>query len=72
MTNPLDPTLIAATLIYTGIGVLVFIAAFWIMGKVAPFSIHKEIEEDQNTALGIVLGSVVIGLAIIIAAAIGG
>ena len=69
--NPLDPTLLAATLLYTGVGVVVFILAFWIMAKVAPFSIHKEIEEDQNTALGIVMGSVVIGLAIIIAAAIG-
>ena len=37
-----------------------------------PFSIRKEIEEDQNVALGIVIGSVIIGLALIIAHAIGG
>jgi uncharacterized membrane protein YjfL (UPF0719 family) len=42
------------------------------MGKVIPFSVRKEIEEDQNTALGIIMGSVVIGLAIIIAAAVSG
>jgi uncharacterized membrane protein YjfL (UPF0719 family) len=30
----------------------------------------KEIEHDQNTALGIVMGSVIIGMSIIIAAAI--
>lgn len=71
MTNPLDPTLLAATLLYTGIGVVVFLAAFWLMGKLTPFSIRKEIEEDQNTALGIIIGAVIIGLAIIIAAAIG-
>ncbi len=40
------------------------------MTKVAPFSVRKEIEEAQNTALGILMGSVIIGLAIIIAAAI--
>ncbi|MDH3530597.1 MAG: DUF350 domain-containing protein, partial [Acidobacteriota bacterium] len=34
-----------------------------------PFSIRKEIEEDQNTALGIVIGSMLISIAIIIAAA---
>ena len=34
--------------------------------------IRKEIEEDQNTALGIVIGSVIIGLALVIAAAISG
>lgn len=70
MHNPLDPTYLIATLVYTGIGVLVFLVAFWLMGKVTPFSLRKEIEEDQNTALGIVMGSVILGLAIIIAAAI--
>jgi len=38
--------------------------------KLSPFSVRKEIEEDQNTALAIILGSVLIGLSIIIAAAI--
>ena len=70
MHNPLDPTYLIATLVYTGIGVLVFLVAVWLMGKVTPFSLRKEIEEDQNTALGIVMGSVILGLAIIIAAAI--
>ncbi|MFP6686390.1 MAG: DUF350 domain-containing protein [Polyangiaceae bacterium] len=42
------------------------------MTKLSPFSIRKEIEEDQNTALGIVIGSVIIGLALVIAAAISG
>ena len=37
-----------------------------------PFSIHKEIEEDQNTALGLVIGAMVLGIAIIVASAIGG
>ena len=55
-----------------GIGVVVFGIAFLVMVKMAPFSVQKEIEEDQNTALGIVMGSVIIGLAIIIAAAMGG
>ena len=34
--------------------------------------VHKEIEVDQNTALGIVMGSFILGLAIIVAAAITG
>ena len=40
--------------------------------KVLPFSLRKEIEIDQNTALGIVLGSLILGISIIIAAAIHG
>lgn len=57
---------------FVGIGLVVFALAFFIITKVAPFSIRKEIEEDQNTALGIILGAVILGLAIIIAAAISG
>jgi putative membrane protein len=57
---------------FVAIGILLFLIAFWLMTKLSPFSIRKEIEEDQNVALGIVIGAVIIGLAIIIAAAIGG
>ena len=63
---------VVESVIFVGIGLVVFLIAFFLMTKMAPFSVRKEIEEDQNTALGVVMGSVIIGLAIIIAAAIGG
>lgn len=63
---------VVETGIYVVIGLVVFLIAFFIMTKVIPFDVRKEIEEDQNTALGILMGSVFIGLALIIAAAIGG
>jgi uncharacterized membrane protein YjfL (UPF0719 family) len=63
---------VIATLIFVLVGVLTFLIAFLVMTKVTPFSIRKEIEEDQNTALAIVIGSVIIGLALIISAAIHG
>lgn len=68
--NPLDPNTILATLLYTGIGVGIFLAAFYLIVKITPFSIRKEIEEDQNTALGIVIGAVIIGLALIVSATV--
>ena len=58
------------TFVYSGVGVLVFAVAMFLVVKIAPFSVQKEIEEDQNTSLGIIIGSIMIGLAIIIAAAI--
>ena len=61
---------IISTLVFAGVGLVTFLIAFLIIAKLSPFSIRKEIEEDQNTSLGIVIGSVVIGLSIIIAAAI--
>ncbi|HEV2720238.1 MAG TPA: DUF350 domain-containing protein [Thermoanaerobaculia bacterium] len=60
------------TLAYTVFGLIVFGAAFWIITKIVPFSMRKEIEDDQNTALGIVIGAVILGLAIIIASTIHG
>lgn len=54
----------------SAVGVLIFAITFGIMVKMSPFSVTKEIEEDQNTSLAILYGSVFIGLAIIISAAI--
>lgn len=68
----LDPNVLLATLLYSAVGILVFAVALFLMVKVAPFSIRKEIEEDENISLGILMGSVMIGLALIISAAIGG
>lgn len=65
------PVLIT-TVIFVGIGLVVFALAFFIVVKVAPFSVKKEIEEDQNTSLAIIIGAIIIGVAIIIASAING
>lgn len=63
---------LAAAAVYTVFGVIVFAIAFVTMTKLTPFSVRKEIEEDQNTSLAIIMGSIVIGLALIIAAAVHG
>ncbi len=60
------------TAAYTLFGLIVFGIAFWIIVLVTPFSIRKEIEEDQNTSLAILIGAVILGLAIIIASVIHG
>ncbi len=64
--------LIVETLAFTLIGLILFALAFWIIVKVSPFSIRKELEEDQNIALGIVIAAVIIGIALIVSAAIHG
>ncbi len=60
------------TAIFVGLGLIIFAAAFFVIVRVVPFSVKKEIEEDQNTALAILIGSMIIGISIIIAAAISG
>jgi uncharacterized membrane protein YjfL (UPF0719 family) len=70
MNQMLD--LIVETLAFTLIGLILFALAFWIIVKVSPFSIRKELEEDQNIALGIVIAAVIIGISMIVSAAIHG
>ena len=66
------PEVLVSTLIFVVIGLIFFVIAFFVLEKGLPYSVHKEIEEDQNVALGIIIGSLLIGIAIIISAAISG
>ena len=63
---------LTTTVIFVAIGLIVFAIAFLIVVMVAPFSVKKEIEEDQNTALAIIIGALIIGVALIISSAIQG
>jgi uncharacterized membrane protein YjfL (UPF0719 family) len=58
------------SVLYSVLGLVVLLGSFWLIEKVLPFSVTKEIAEDQNVGLGIILGAFVIGISIIIAAAI--
>ena len=49
-----------------------FRAGIVVIDKVTPFSVRKELEEDHNVAMAIVIASVILGTALIIAAAIHG
>ncbi|MCA9522415.1 MAG: DUF350 domain-containing protein [Myxococcales bacterium] len=63
---------VLSSAIYSVIGIAMFLLAYWLLDKVTPFSVHREISEDQNTALGIIIGSIMIAIAIIIHGAIAG
>ncbi len=56
------------TVLYTLLGIALFSLTYWVFSKMFPM--QKEIEEDQNTALAVLMGSVMLGIAIIIAASI--
>ncbi len=63
---------LVTTLLFVLMGLVIFTLAFVIIEKVTPFSVRKELEEDHNVALAIVIASVILGSALIIAAAIHG
>ena len=71
ITNQLLHQLLVAA-VFSTLGLLILGIVWLVLVKVLPFSLRKEFEDDQNTALGIVLGCLILGISIIIAAAIHG
>jgi putative membrane protein len=68
MTN-LANNLVAA-IVFAALGIVTFIVAFIVVDRLTPYNLWKEIIEDQNSALAILIGFVALGLALIIASAI--
>ena len=52
------------------LGVVLFLLSFWVVDKIFPYTLWKEIIEEHNTALAVLIGLMALGLSIIIAAAI--
>jgi uncharacterized membrane protein YjfL (UPF0719 family) len=71
ITNQMLHQLLVAAL-FSVLGLVILGLVWLFLVKVLPFSLRKEMEDDQNIALGIVLGCLILGISIIIAAAIHG
>jgi putative membrane protein len=64
------PGFLLNALVFSLLGIVLFVVAFLVFDKLTPFSLWKEIVEEHNTALAILLGAVSLGMCIIIAAAV--
>ncbi|PYP87496.1 MAG: DUF350 domain-containing protein [Candidatus Angelobacter sp. Gp1-AA117] len=61
---------IVAALVFAAAGILIFVVAFVLIDKLTPYHLWKEIVQEHNTALAILVGAMSIGICIIIAAAV--
>jgi uncharacterized membrane protein YjfL (UPF0719 family) len=59
-----------AALVYAVIGLVIFGAAFVVVDRLTPYSLWKELIDEHNTALAIVVGAVALGISIIVSSAI--
>ena len=57
-------------LVFALLGIVLFVIAFAILDRLTPYSLWKEIVEEQNVALAILVGAMSIGMCVIIAAAV--
>jgi putative membrane protein len=59
-----------AALVYATIGLVIFAVAFVVVDRLTPYHLWKEIIDEKNAALAIVVGAVAIGISIIVSSAI--
>jgi putative membrane protein len=66
----LDTHALVNAVIYSALGIVIFALAFVLIDKLTPYHLWKEIVDDKNVALAILIGALSIGMCIIIAAAV--
>jgi putative membrane protein len=59
------------SLIYGVLGIVLTIAGYKIFDWITPIDVERELGEKQNIAVAIVAAAVIIGIAIVVSAAIG-
>jgi putative membrane protein len=70
MTSAFHLESLLNAIFYAILGVVLLVASFVIWDKMTPYNLWKEIVEDKNVALAIVVGAMALGIAIIVAAAV--
>jgi len=66
----MDWNIYLETLIYLGTWIAIFVLFIFLLEKLTPWSLKKELIEDENISLWIIIGCFFIAIALIIAAAI--
>ena len=59
-----------AALLFATLGIVVLLVSFVTLDRLTPYTLWKEIVDEHNTALAILIGAIALGISIIIAAAI--
>jgi putative membrane protein len=66
----MDIFILLNSLIYAFLGLVIFITSFLLVDKLTPYDLWKQLVEEKNIALAIVVAAAALGICLIIAAAI--
>jgi uncharacterized membrane protein YjfL (UPF0719 family) len=64
--------LAVASVIYSVVGLVTFLACFWIVDWLTPGNLWQELVEKKNTAVAVFFGFLALGMSLIIAACLHG
>ena len=70
MLDAINPAEVVATIFYVILGLILLGVSWKAIELMTPFSLRKEIEEDQNMAIAVLIGSLFISVSILIGAVI--
>ncbi len=66
------PADLVAVAVYSLLGLFLGLFGYKVYDWLTPFDLRKELEIDQNTSVGIVCGAIILGMCVIVAAAVRG
>ena len=72
MEQIIHPGAIANSVIFSLIGILILVISFYVIEKVTPENLYREVTEHKNMAVAMVASAFIIAIAIIIGFAIHG
>lgn len=61
-----------SSIVYALVGVAIFVTTFVVIDLLTPYKLWQELVEKRNTALAIVVGAMILGICLIVAAAVHG
>ncbi len=70
MPESFNPIWLVNALVFSVLGILLFCGSFAILDKLTPYALWKEIVEEKNVALAVMVGFMSLGMCVIIAAAV--
>ena len=61
---------VVAAIVYSVLGIVVFGAAFVVVDKLTPYHLWRQLIDEKNVALAIVVAALALSIAVIVAASI--
>ena len=61
---------VVAAVVYSVLGIVVFGTAFVVVDKLTPYHLWRQLIDEKNVALAIVVGALAVSIALIVAASI--
>lgn len=58
------------SIIYAALGIVLFTGGFWVLDKLTPYDLWRQIVEEKNLALAVLIGAMSLGMGIIVAASV--